>query len=101
MCWFITFCLSSRGRRYQSVLVVKGSTPRYFERSPSNSDCSCEVGRLTYCDGLMIPTKLWRDVIHAPMPARSTAALLSSSASSDGERLHSRTSTPPLSPIIE
>src|SRR5467141_4019210 len=101
MCSFITFCRASCVSRYQSVLLVNGYTMRYPERSPSNRDCSCDVGRLTYCDGLMIPRKLWRDVIHAPMPERNTAALFCSRASSDGARLQSRTSTPALSPIVE
>src|SRR5438132_1003197 len=101
MCSFITVCRSSWLSKYQSALFVNGYTTRYFERSPLKSDCSCGVGRLTYCDGRMMPRKLCRGAIHVPIPVRSAAAIFSSSASTLGARLHSIMSTPAFRPIIE
>ena len=56
---------------------------------------------MTYCEAEISPTKLWRTAIHEPMPARSIPAAFSSSASSEGDRLHSIRSTPVLRPTIE
>src|SRR5215510_15330801 len=74
---------------------------RYADLSPEKSDCSCCVGRFTYCDGRMMPRKLCCTVIHAPIPERRALAFFSSSASSEGARLHSTRSTPDLSPMVE
>src|SRR6266704_2335577 len=101
MCSFITVCRSSLPSRYQSVVFVNGYTTKYFDRSPLNSDCSCVVGRLTYCDDPMMPRKLCRTTIHEPNPMRSARATLSSSASALGARLQSIRSTPAFRPIIE
>src|SRR5439155_23544428 len=101
MCSFITVCRSCWPSKYQSVLLVNGYTTRYLERSPLKSDCSCGVGRLTYCDGLMMPRKLWRTAVHVPKPVPSAQATFSSSASTLGARLQSIRSTPTFRPIIE
>src|SRR3989442_14347334 len=101
MCSFITFCRSSLLSKYQSALLVNGYTTKYFERSPLKSDCSCCVGRLTYCDGRMMPRKLCRAALHVPMPERRAPAIFSSSASTLGARLQSIKSMPAFRPIIE
>ncbi len=65
------------------------------------SDCSCWVGRLTYCEGWMMPSRLSATVRYRPSPQRSAAAAASSSSSSVPASRQSSSSAPGCRPIIE
>src|SRR5262245_5626160 len=101
MCSFITPWRASFERRYHSLLLVKGYTTRYRDRSPLNNDCSCCVGLRTYCDGPILPMNESLTDSHRPSPARNKLAAVASSASTLGAIRHSSRSTPGSSPIDE